>query len=93
MIRLLLSNTTLKIKLNNVNAEPFGSNIGSPQGDALSGTLFNIYFEHALNKVRSFFNVDETLTYPQGAIYADDADFITNVKQKQEDLKSYIKNR
>ena len=92
MIRLLLSNTTLKIKLNNVNTEPFESNIGSPQGDALSGTLFNIYFEHALSNVRSFFNVDETLTYPQEAIYADDADFITTDKQKQEDLKSHIKD-
>ena len=92
MIRLLLSNTTLKIKLNNVNTEPFESNIGSPQGDALSGTLFNIYFEHALSNVRSFFNVDETLTFPQEAIYADDADFITTDKQKQEDLKSHIKD-
>ena len=52
IIRLLLSNTTLKIELNNVNTEPFESNIGSLQGDALSVTLFNIYFEHALsNKI------------------------------------------
>ena len=29
---------------------------------------------------------------PQEAIYADNADFITDDKQKQEDLKSYIKD-
>ena len=81
IIRVLLSNT----KLNNINIEPFESNIGSPQGDALSGILFSINFENALSKVRSFFNVDETLTLPQEAIYADDAEFITNDKQKEED--------
>ena len=92
MIRLLLSNTILKIKLNNVKSEPFESNIASPQGDALSCTLFNICFEHTLSNARSFFNVDETLTFPQEAIYADDADFITTDKQKREDLKSHFRD-
>ena len=53
--------------------------------------LFNIFFEPALSKASSFYNVDETLTCPQKTIKADDAnlqqtDKITTDKQKQEDL-------
>ena len=54
MIQLLLSNTTLDVRINNAETEPFSSNMGSPQGDALSGVLFNIYFEESLRKVRNF---------------------------------------
>ena len=91
IIRLLLSNTTLTIKLNNVKAEPFQSNIGSPQGDALSGTLFNIYLEYALRKIRSFFKNDTISSLPQETIYADDVDFITTEKEKQHNLSKYVK--
>ena len=54
MIQLLLSNTTLYVRINNAETGPFSSNIGSPQGDALSVVLFNIYFEESLRKVRTF---------------------------------------
>jgi len=54
MIQLLLSNTTLDIRINKAETEPFNSNMGSPQGDALSGVLFDIYFEETLRKVRNF---------------------------------------
>ena len=91
IIRLLLSNTTLTIKLNNVKAEPFQSNTGSPQGDALSGTLFNIYLEYALRKIRSFFKNDTISSLPQETIYADDVDFITTEKEKQHNLSKYVK--
>ena len=62
--------------------------MGPPQGDALSGVLFNIYFEESLRKVRNFRheinskddgesgNWSPTFL-PQEAIYADDADFLT----------------
>ena len=40
MVRLLLSNTTLDIKISGVDTEEFLSNIGSPQGGGISGTLF-----------------------------------------------------
>ena len=89
MIQLLLSNTTLDIRINKAETEPFNSNMESPQGDALSGVLFEIYFEEPLRKVRNFGhgmnsnNNDEDngnmlLSFlPQEAIYADDADFLT----------------
>ena len=54
MIQLLLSNTSLDIRINKAETEPFNSNMGSPQGDALSGVLFDIYFEESLSKVRNF---------------------------------------
>ena len=52
MIRFLLTNTTLEIKMANVKTKPFESNMGSPQGDGLSGVLFTVYFEVSLIKVR-----------------------------------------
>ena len=96
MIQLLLSNTTLYVRINNAETEPFSSNIGSPQGDALSGVLFNIYFEEALRKVRTVRQElaiedgeesGKSQTFlPQKAIYADDADFLTT----SEDVKNTI---
>ena len=88
MIQLLLNNTTLDVRINNAEAEPFSSNMGSPQGDALRGVLFNIYFEESLRKVRNFRreitskddeesgNWSPTFL-PQEAIYADVADILT----------------
>ena len=50
IIRLLLTNTTMQLRTNN-DVKIFISNIGSPQGDSISGVLFNIYFEASLRKV------------------------------------------
>jgi len=101
MIQLLLSNTTLDIRINKAEAEPFISNMGSPQGDALSGVLFDIYFEELLRKVRNFRhemksnkddedNGNTPLSFlPQEAIYAVDADFLTT----NENEKNIITNK
>ena len=51
-IRLLLSNTTLEVKVQGAKQELFGTNVGSPQGDGISGPLFNVYFEKALRQLR-----------------------------------------
>ena len=48
LIRVLLSNTTLRVSFNGVMTDPFVSTIGSPQGDGLSPILFAIYLETAL---------------------------------------------
>ena len=53
LARVLVSDTSLEIKFNGIkDSVPFTTNIGSPQGDAISGTFFNIYFEDALRLVR-----------------------------------------
>ena len=58
MCILLLSNTTLDIKMNGVETESFVSNIGSSQGDRISGVFFNIYLEGSLRRTR--FEINRT---------------------------------
>ena len=87
MIRLLLSNTTLDVKMNGVETTKFQSNIGSPQGDGISGVLFNIYLEPSLRLLRDKVDARDTRfehsyaiiprpMLPEEAVYADDTDFI-----------------
>ena len=95
MIRFLLTNTTLEIKMNNIETQPFESNIGSPQGDGLSGTLFNIYFEHALRKLRSQLQQNDAIQHTKTLnelIYADDADFLTSDIQQDKKLNRIVKD-
>ena len=100
--RLLLSATTLEVKIKGTETEPFGSNIGSPQGDGISGCFFNVYFEYSLRKVRENFNMQPIIqgnlnsptikiTMPEEAIYADDADFMTNSIIKRNRIQTEIK--
>ena len=103
MIRILLSNTTLELKMKNTITKSFRSNIGSPQGDGLSGLLFNVYFEYSLRKIRyelitnvalfdhSYFkNKREPL--PEECIYADDADFVTTEENTKVKLNNMVKD-
>jgi hypothetical protein len=53
MVRLLLSNTLLKIKVNNSLSLEFQSTTGAFQGDALSGNLFTVVEAAALIHLRS----------------------------------------
>ena len=52
ILRVLISDINLEIKIQGADTKPFKSNIGSPQGDAVSGPFFTIYFEHYLRKFR-----------------------------------------
>ena len=52
ILRVLLSDTNLETKIQGADTKPFKSNIGSPQGDAVSGPFFTIYFEYFLRKFR-----------------------------------------
>ena len=106
MIRKMLTGTKLSIKVNDhVGKESFITNIGSPQGDGISGINFNIYFENALKEIRhkrqAFKEAQEMLnipideTHPTESIYADDADFIDTEPHQskwiQEDSTSILK--
>ncbi|GFS04590.1 very-long-chain enoyl-CoA reductase [Elysia marginata] len=74
IIRYLLSNTELSIKLKGSSkTEFFKSNIETPQGDSLSPVIVNL--EHALKNIQKI----ETL-YNQNTLelaYADDVDFVS----------------
>ena len=52
IIRVLFSNTTLDIKSSSNISNSFDTNVGSPQGDDLSGCLFIIYLEKAPRTLR-----------------------------------------
>ena len=47
-VQVLLTQTTLQVRIGNVEASAFVTNIGSPQGDSLSPILFNCYYEAAM---------------------------------------------
>ncbi|GFO19390.1 very-long-chain enoyl-coa reductase [Plakobranchus ocellatus] len=53
IIRFLLSETTIDVKINGANDPmPFTTNIGTLQVDSLSPVLFIVYLEHALRDIR-----------------------------------------
>ena len=97
MCRLLLSNTTISIRFGNHDLETVETNIGSPQGDAISGTFFNIEFENALRKLRERMTEarsqdnSEKSSLPTELEYADDSDFPFESKEEAEHLKRIVK--
>jgi hypothetical protein len=84
LVRLLLSNTKLKVRVNNNLSAEFESVIGAFQGDSLSGNLFTLTLAGALNHLRVILTA--LLDRPNPPIaengmpneseYADDVDFL-----------------
>ena len=74
IIKFLLSNTSLEVKINDGYGEKFGTTIGTPQGDALSPILFIIYLEMAMRYHNEQSDPLKTTLYVTH--YADDTDFI-----------------
>ena len=103
IIRILLSNTTLELKMKDTETKMFKSNMGSPQGDGLSGLLFDVYFENSLRKVRfkmisnsaliehSYIKI-KTEIIPEESTYADDADFMTTEESTKNKLNNIVKD-
>jgi hypothetical protein len=91
MLRVLLSNTTVEIRIKGAETEPFTSNIGSPQGDSYSGPQFTMYFEDSLRDVREEINMVVELSLPQEMIYADDYDHLTEEHEKKLQFKECVK--
>ena len=102
MLQYLLAETSFEIRMENVNVEKQESNIGTPQGDALSGNLFTIYFEYALRKLRAKLEVNKSsnsitsikqikISIPEEIIYADDADFLTDDLNHKEMINEIVK--
>ena len=94
LIKFLLKDTKLQIKMSDIEPTTFETNIGSPQGDGLSGVLFNIYFENSLRKLREELDkispeLPTAISHqnpPKELQYADDADFITKDKKRDTTL-------
>ena len=84
ILRILISNTSIEIKVKGAKTKPVKTNIGAPQGDSYSGPLFTIYFENALQEVRRAVELDlEKMEMPEEMIYADDYDHLTIEERKQ----------
>ena len=101
MCHLLLSNTKIRIKYGTHEQEEVKTNIGSPQGDAISGTFFNIAFENSLRTLRERMNSSEpsiehsyaaSTKPPAELIYADDSDFVTEDLERDEKLNQIVAN-
>ena len=86
--------------MENAQATTFESNIGSPQGDSISGSLFTLYFNRTLQPIK-----DETQkepidcreinprwvekiesSIPEEIVHADDCDFITEMEKTKDKI-------
>ena len=82
LVRYLLSNTKLKIKIEKTVSDEFIVSIGAFQGDSLSGNLFTVYLAGALYHLRAVtmhIRVNPPISQqllPLEWEYADDVDFL-----------------
>ena len=95
IMRVLLADTTLEVKVHGAESSPFVSNIGSPQGDSVSGPWFTIYLDKSLETIREAIEhepidcreINRKLLekiqseLPDDILYADDCDFITEIEK------------
>ena len=51
ILRALLCGTTLEIKVKDATSTPFISNIGSPQGDSITGPMFTCVLNEAIKEI------------------------------------------
>ena len=96
----LLAETTLEVKVENAQATTFESNIGSPQGDSISGLLFTLYFNRALQQIKDEMQKEPIdcrdinprwvekmeSSIPEEIVYADDCDFITEIEKTKDEV-------
>ena len=102
LVRLLLSETKLKININGTISVEFVSTVGAFQGDALSGNLFTITLAAALHHLRAILSRVASTPYavrtaipnppisnclmPLESEYADDIDFINEQLEPLENI-------
>ena len=98
LVRFLLSNTKLKVKVNNSLSAEFESTNGAFQGDSLSGTLFTLTLAGALNYVRASIveyrpnpPISDTLM-PLESEYSDDVDFLDTDKANLDAILPIVKD-
>ena len=79
IVKSLISQTKLKVKLKSTTSKAFEVTLGSFQGDCLSAKLFTLYLAGALNHVRAVSSLPnppiQTNSMPSESQYADDCEF------------------
>ena len=105
ILRVLLADTTLEVKIDNAESSPFVSNIGSPQGDSISGPLFTIYLDDVILLIKEALekapidcrDINRQLLekirseIPSEILYADDCDFITEIEKMTKQIYEIAK--
>ena len=95
ILRTLLTETTLEVKAENAQTTTFEYNINATQEDSISGSLFRIYFNNALQQPRETMRKEPIdirglnaqwiermkSNLPDKMMYADVGDFITELEQ------------
>ena len=83
--RLLLSDMTINIQFRDISGYDVKTNVGSPQGDAISGTFFNVALENReeMNERKSDIehSYSKRLSLLKKLIYTDDCDFPTEERR------------
>ena len=96
----LLAETTLEVIVENAQATTFESNIVSPQGDSISGPLFKLYFNRALQQIKDEMQKEPNhcrninsrwvekmkSSIPEEIVYADDCDFIAETEKTKDKI-------
>ena len=81
MMKILVEDVILRVKIGKTTGEAIKTNIGIPQGDCLSPILFILYLAEALKPTRTVAkppNFDSTKILMIDQQYADDVSWITN---------------
>ena len=90
LVRFLLSNTKIRVRVNNTFSIVFETTLGSFQGDSLSGCLFTLVLAAALNHLRTLIPfrpitpIDPDTMMPLEKEYADDVNFLDEEKVRLE---------
>ncbi len=98
MMKILIEDVQLSVRVGKSHSSMFNTNIGIPQGDSLSPILFTLYLANALQPTKdisSNYTVPEhgysvPKTVPDFTInqqYADDISWITNNKEYKDAIK------
>jgi len=79
LIRLLIADTKLAVRVGSDLSDYFTTTIGTPQGDSISPVLFIVYLEAALRSIRMTTPraQDTSRFLPYDVEYADDVDFFS----------------
>lgn len=98
MSRLLLAETSLTVKVGKERSTPFVANVGSPEGDGLSPSMFTFYLSEAVRDADSAVprvihppDLDQKLQLPTISAYADDVDlYSTSDVYLEQKLTHYV---